>query len=160
MRRQGQWMHKRCGIKLFHPWEIRCVLAIWATPIFFKGFFLGFCDVVKMVVIHKIIQANFGYIPNLKVEKTTGSFNILGYLPEIIIQLGDLGIFVFKIWRIWAIFFSMNNPLYRLKPCFFRSKFGKNSSVKKSLVKTQDHTHMVFISNLLSRCVGFMACLH
>jgi hypothetical protein len=49
------------------------------------GFFLGFCDVVKMVIIHKIIKANFGYIPNLKIAKTTGSFNILGYLLEIII---------------------------------------------------------------------------
>jgi hypothetical protein len=38
-----------------------------------------------MVIIHKIIEANFGYIPNVKVEKTTGSFNILGYLLEIII---------------------------------------------------------------------------
>ncbi len=50
-----------------------------------QGFFLGFCDVVKIVIIHKIIEANFGNVPNLKVEKTTGSFNILGYLLEIII---------------------------------------------------------------------------
>ncbi len=50
-----------------------------------QGFFLGFCDVVKMVIIYNIILANFDYIPNLKVEKTTGSFNILHYLLEIII---------------------------------------------------------------------------
>ncbi len=51
------------------------------------------------------LQSNltrFGYILNMKVGKKPKSFNIIGYLLELIIN----------IWQIWVIFF-MENPFYR-----------------------------------------------
>jgi hypothetical protein len=52
------------------------------------------------------------------------------------------------------MFFLHEKSFVQVETMFFKLKFGENSPVKESVVRTQDHTHRVFISNLLSRCVG------
>ncbi len=57
-------------------------------------------------------SSRFGYIQDIKVGKKTESFNILGYLLELLIKIWRFEFFlIFEIWRIWAIF-SMQNPWY------------------------------------------------
>ncbi len=50
-----------------------------------KGFFWGFCDVAKVVIIQKIIQPNFAIKDFVRCEgrKKTESFYIFSYLLEV-----------------------------------------------------------------------------
>jgi hypothetical protein len=51
-------------------------------------FFKGFCDVYSRGGDHpETILANSGYMPHMKVEKKPGSFYILGYLLELIVEI-------------------------------------------------------------------------
>jgi hypothetical protein len=76
--------------------------------------------------------ANSGYMPDMKVENNQGSFYILDYLLELIVEFWRFEIFfLFEIWRIWTIFPWKKNPL---KITFFRLNFCKKWPTNKTLV--------------------------
>jgi hypothetical protein len=85
----------------------------------FFFFFPQFCDVAQVVITHKMIYPDFGYILDMKVENKIRillySWLLIGiYHKNLMIWI----LFCFKISQIWVNFFSMKNPFYRLKSYF------------------------------------------
>jgi len=76
--------------------------------------------------------ARFGYRLDMKIEKKSESFYILTgtYHKNLAIWKPLFS----KIWKIWAIFFPTENPLYRSKSYFSGQNLAKLRLLKKKLL--------------------------